>query len=292
MKPASFDYHRPQSLEAALGLLARYGDRAKPIAGGQSLGPMLNMRLARPEHLIDLNDLVELDFVRVSDGALEIGAMTRHQRVATAPEVLRAHPLLAAAASTIGHYAIRQRGTLGGSLVHADPAAQMPLIAVLGGAKIVVRGLSGQREINAVDFFRSVMTVDVGYGEMVTSVRFPQLPANSGWAFELFSRRRGDFAIVAVAVTLLLDSDGRLASLEMAFGGVGSVPLRLDVSAVGEAGTMPTEKWIAGVSTFAAQSISPEESASVPAAFRREVASSLVEKALAAALARARGETV
>ena len=291
MKPASFDYHRPQSLEAALGLLARYGDRAKPIAGGQSLGPMLNMRLARPEHLVDLNDLVELDFVRVSDGALEIGAMTRHQRVATAPEVRRAHPLLAAAASTIGHYAIRQRGTLGGSLVHADPAAQMPLIAVLGGAKIVVRGLSGQRQINAVDFFRSVMTVDVGYGEMVTSVRFPQLPANSGWAFELFSRRRGDFAIVAVAVTLLLDSDRRLASLEMAFGGVGSVPLRLDVSALVEAGAMPTEKWIAAVAAFAAQSISPEDSASIPAAFRREVAASLVEKALATALARARGET-
>lgn len=291
MKPASFDYHRPQSLEAALGLLARYGDRAKPIAGGQSLGPMLNMRLARPEHLVDLNDLVELDFVRVSDGALEIGAMTRHQRVATAPEVRRAHPLLAAAASTIGHYAIRRRGTLGGSLVHADPAAQMPLIAVLGGAKIVVRGLSGQRQINAVDFFRSVMTVDVGYGEMVTSVRFPQLPANSGWAFELFSRRRGDFAIVAVAVTLLLDSDRRLASLEMAFGGVGSVPLRLDVSALVEAGAMPTEKWIAAVAAFAAQSISPEDSASIPAAFRREVAASLVEKALATALARARGET-
>lgn len=291
MKPASFDYHRPQTLEAAFGLLARYGDRAKPIAGGQSLGPMLNMRLARPEHLIDLNDLVELDFVRMSDGALEIGAMTRHQRVATAPEVRRAHPLLAAAAATIGHYAIRQRGTLGGSLVHADPAAQMPLIAVLGGAKIVVRGLSGQREINAVDFFRSVMTVDVGYGEMVTSVRFPQLPANSGWAFELFSRRRGDFAIVAVAVTLLLDSDGRLASLEMAFGGVGSVPLRLDVSAVAEVGAMPSGKWIAGVSNFAAQSISPEDSASIPAAFRRDVAASLVEKALATALTRARGET-
>ena len=291
MKPASFDYHRPQTLEAALGLLERYGDRAKPIAGGQSLGPMLNMRLARPEHLIDLNDLVELDFVRVSDGALEIGAMTRHQRVATAPEVRRAHALLSAAASTIGHYAIRQRGTLGGSLVHADPAAQMPLIAVLGGAKIVVRGPSGQREIDAVDFFRAVMTVDVGHGEMVTSVRFPQLPARSGWAFELFSRRRGDFAIVALAVTLLLDSDGRLVSLEMAFGGVGSVPLRLDVSAVAEAGAMPTEKWIAGVSNFAAQAISPEDSASIPATFRREAAASLVEKALAAALARARGET-
>lgn len=290
MKPASFDYHRPQTLEAALGLLARYGDRAKPIAGGQSLGPMLNMRLARPEHLVDLNDLVELDFVRMSEGVLEIGAMTRHQRVATAPEVRRTHPLLAAAAATIGHYAIRQRGTLGGSLVHADPAAQMPLIAVLGGAEIVVRGLSGQREINAVDFFRSVMTVDVGYGEMVTSVRFPQLPANSGWGFELFSRRRGDFAIVSVAVTLLLDSDGRLASLEMACGGVGSVPFRLDVSAVAEVGAMPSGKWIAGVSNFAAQSISPEDSASIPAAFRREVAAALVEKALATALARARGE--
>ncbi|GEO84785.1 MULTISPECIES: FAD binding domain-containing protein [Alphaproteobacteria] len=291
MKPASFDYHRPQTLEAALGLLARYGDHAKPIAGGQSLGPMLNMRLARPEHLVDLNDLVELDFIRVSDGVLEIGALTRHQRVATALEVRRVHPLLAAAAATIGHYAIRQRGTLGGSLVHADPAAQLPLIAVLGGAKIVVRGLAGQREIDAADFFRSVMTVDVRDGEMVTSVRFPRLAANSGWAFELFSRRRGDFAIVAVAVTLLLDSDHRLASLEMAFGGVGSVPLRLDVSAVAEAGAIPTEKWIAGVSTFAAQSLSPEDSVSIPAVFRREVAASLMEKALAAALARARGET-
>ncbi|KGD99598.1 FAD binding domain-containing protein [Rhizobium sp. YS-1r] len=288
MKPASFDYHRPQTLDAALGLLARFGERAKPIAGGQSFGPMLNMRLARPEHLIDLNDLVELDFIRVSDAMLEVGAMTRHHRVATAPEVARSHPLLAAAAATIGHYAIRHRGTLGGSLAHADPAAQMPLVAVLGGARLVLHGLSGRREIAAGDFFKSVMTVDLAEGELVTSVLYPRLPINAGWAFELFSRRRGDFAVVAVAVLLTLDDAGRLGDLHVALGGVAPVPLRLDLSAVAPSGVIPEDTWIEAVSEFAAQSIAPEDTVQIPAVFRREVTASLTQKALATALARSR----
>lgn len=291
MKPAPFEYHRPQSVDAAIGLLARFGGSAKPIAGGQSLGPMLNMRLARPEHLIDLNDLVELDFLRVSGGALEVGAMTRHHRVATAPEVRRLHPLLAAAAGTIGHYAIRQRGTLGGSLVHADPAAQLPLIAALCGATIVVSGLAGQREVAAERFFRSVMTVDLQHGEMVMSARFPVLPADAGWAFEIFSRRRGDFAVVAVAVTLQLDAHGALSTLDVAMGGVDAVALRLDLSAVAKSGDRPDERWLSEVSAFAARSISPEDNAQIPASFRREVAAALVRKALVAALARAGGRT-
>ncbi|MFZ2098971.1 MAG: FAD binding domain-containing protein [Oricola sp.] len=288
MKPASFDYHRPQTVQDAVGLLARFGESAKPIAGGQSLGPMLNMRLARPEHLIDLNDLVELDFVRAEGGFLEIGAMTRHHRVATSAEIRQAHPLLAAAAATIGHYPIRQRGTLGGSLVHADPAAQLPLIAALSGARIVLCGPSGPREAAAHDFFRSVMTVDLRHGEMICAVRFPKLAPDTGWGFELFSRRRGDFAIVAVAVTLRLDEAGEPDVLDMALGGVGSVPLRLDLSRFARAGDMPTAGWIADVAAFVARTVEPEDNALVPADFRREVAGELARKALAAAVARAR----
>lgn len=290
MKPASFDYHRPQTVDAALRLLAQHGETAKPIAGGQSLGPMLNMRLARPEHLIDLNDLVELDFVRAGDGGLEIGAMTRHHRLATSAEVRKAHPLLAAAAATIGHYPIRQRGTIGGSLVHADPAAQLPLVAALCGARIVLRGLDGAREVDACDFFRSVMTVDLRRGEMVCAVRFPALASGTGWGFEQFSRRRGDFAIVAVAATLSLGEGGKPVDFGMALGGVGPVPLRIDLPDALRDGDVTAPGWIADVSAFVAETIQPEENAQVPAAFRREVAGTLVEKALGAALARARGE--
>lgn len=289
MKPASFEYHRPQTLDAALGLLARFGDTAKPIAGGQSLGPMLNMRLARPEHLIDLNDLIELDFVRTSEGSLEIGAMTRHHRVAMAREVRKCHPLLAAAAMTIGHFAIRQRGTLGGSIVHADPAAQMPLIAVLCGARLVLQGPSGRREIDASDFFRSVMTVDVRNGEILTSIIYPLLGSDTGWAFEIFSRRRGDFAIVSVGAVVQLDDAGRVKALNLVYGGAGSVPHKPDLAAVAVVGEPPHDDWIEAICTYASQSITPEENAQIPAIFRREVASSLTRQALVAALARARG---
>lgn len=291
MKPASFDYHRPQTIEAALDLLARYGEAAKPIAGGQSLGPMLNMRLARPEHLVDLNDLVELDYVRETDTELEIGALTRHHRVANAVEVGRSHPLLASAASTIGHYPIRQRGTLGGSLVHADPAAQLPLIAVLGNAKIVIRGQSGTREIEAGDFFKSVMTVDLRYGEMVIAVRFPKLLPGTGWAFDMFSRRRGDFAIVAVAATLRLGDEGHQPVIEMALGGVDAVPLRLDLGDWFENRDITAAGWAREAAAHVAATISPEDNKMVPADFRREIADMLTENVLTAAIARARGET-
>ena len=291
MKPASFDYHRPQTVEAALDLLARYGEAAKPIAGGQSLGPMLNMRLARPEHLVDLNDLVELDYVRETATELEIGALTRHHRVANAVEVGRTHPLLASAASTIGHYPIRQRGTLGGSLVHADPAAQLPLIAVLGNAKIVVRGQSGTREVEAGDFFKSVMTVDLRYGEMVIAVRFPKLLPGTGWAFDMFSRRRGDFAIVSVAATLSLDNTGNLATIDMALGGVDAIPLRLDLADAIRGSDVTTTGWARDVAAHVAATIAPEDNKLVPAEFRREIAGTLSEKVLTAALARAQGKT-
>lgn len=286
MKPASFDYHRPQTVEAALGLLARFGESAKPIAGGQSLGPMLNMRLARPGHLIDLNDLVELDYIRASAKALEIGAMTRHHRIATAPEVARAHPLLAAAAATIGHYPIRQRGTLGGSLVHADPAAQLSLIAVLANATIVVNGIAGSREVAARDFFRSVMTVDLRQGEMVTAIRFPPLAGNVGWGFQLFSRRHGDFCIVSVATILTHSADGSVTKLDIAVGGVNPVPLCIDLSGAPIKGEAPTSSWVTDTAALVAKAITPDDSAQIPADFRKELTAKLVQQALEQALSR------
>lgn len=287
MKPASFDYHRPQTVEAALGLLARFGDSAKPIAGGQSLGPMLNMRLARPAHLIDLNDLVELDYLRVFEEALEIGAMTRHHRIATAPEVAKAHPLLAAAAATIGHYPIRQRGTLGGSLVHADPAAQLPLIAVLANATVIVKGAASSRQVAARDFFRSVMTVDLGRGEMVTAVRFAPLAENAGWGFQLFSRRHGDFCIVAVAAILTRSADGSVAALDIAVGGVNPVPLWVDLSGAPIFGEKPTSSLVSETAERVVEAIAPDDSAQIPADFRKEVTARLVQLALDQALSRA-----
>ncbi len=201
MKPAPFNYHRPQTVSDALDLLGRFGDEAKLLAGGQSLGPMLNLRVARPANLIDINDLIELDFVRTKADRLEIGCMTRHHRLASDAEASRVCPILSAAAKTIGHYAIRQRGTLGGSLAHADPAAQLPLIATLLDAALRVDSRSGSRVIKARDFFVSSLVTALAPDEMITSVSFPVLASSRGWGLEMFSQRRGDFAVVSVATS-------------------------------------------------------------------------------------------
>jgi carbon-monoxide dehydrogenase medium subunit len=283
MKPAHFDYHRPQTVAEAIGLLSGLGDTAKPIAGGQSLGPMLNMRLARLSHLVDLNDLVELDYVRTAGDFIEIGALTRHHRLATAAEVRRLHPLLAAAAATIGHYPIRQRGTLGGSLAHADPAAQLPLIAVLTGATILVSGPSGRREVAAANFFQSVMTVDLRPGEIITAVRFPLMGRASGWGFELFSRRRGDFAIMAVAALLQPDASGA-QRLHLAIGGPGPVPVRLDgIDWRPSSGRAEVRE----IGRLVSTTLEIEGDERLPAEFRRELAADLTEKTIFAAMARA-----
>lgn len=283
MKPAAFTYHRPGDLDAALGLMARFGAAAKPLAGGQSLGPMMNMRLARPEHVVDLNDLIELDFVRVSDDAVEVGALTRHHRVATDPELARALPLLAQAAQGIGHYAIRQRGTLGGSLVHADPSAQIPLIAVTLDAEVVIGSTRGSRTVPAADFLQSIMTVDLAPDELVTALRFPRLAPGEGWGFELFSRRAGDFALVSVALTLRHDLAGTISGLRLGVGGVGPVPVRLAAVEAEATGLECEPGCSAALAHLAAERVDPEDDAQVPAAYRRELVETLTARALAAA---------
>jgi carbon-monoxide dehydrogenase medium subunit len=287
MKPAVFAYFRPTSLEEVLTQLAQ-SDNAKVIAGGQSLGPMMNMRLAAPAALVDLNDLTELAYVRDVGDMLEIGALTRHFQVEQSALVRDLCPLLAQAARTIGHYAIRERGTLGGSLAHADPAAQLGLIAVTLGAQINIVSVRGERTVAAADFFVTVMATALEPDEVIRSVRFPKIAANEGTAFRLFNRRHGDFAIVAVAATVALH-EGRVVRLRIGLGGNSPVPLAYDALASAFVGRIPDAAWIAELARAVRDAIEPEEDARIPATYRRELTETLVRRAVLRALERAQG---
>jgi aerobic carbon-monoxide dehydrogenase medium subunit len=287
MKPAAFSYFRPTSIEEALARLAT-ADNAKLIAGGQSLGPMMNMRLASPATLVDLNDLSELAYVREAGEMLEIGALTRHYQVAESELVGRRCPLLALAARTIGHYAIRQRGTLGGSLAHADPAAQYGLIAVTLGARIEVVSVRGRRSIPASEFFLGVMATALEPDEMIRAVLFPKAAAREGAAFRLFNRRHGDFAIVAVAATVALQ-DGLVKRLRLGLASGGAKPACYDELAIQFEGRGPNPAWIEQLARAAREAIDPDEDARISAIYRRELTEDLVRRAVDRALSKARG---
>lgn len=279
MKPAVFSYHRPHTLGEALSLLALHGFDAKVIAGGQSLAPMMNMRFAQPAHLIDLNALPQLSGVTLAGELLSIGAMTRHHEVATSSTVRAACPLLAEAAATIGHYAIRQRGTLGGSLAHADPAAQMPLIASTLGARIEIAGPDGSREVPATAFLIAVMTTDLAAEEIIRAVHFPVARPDERHAFELFSRRHGDFAIAACALTAVLDGD-RFTSLRIGLGGVADAPLVLNELAADFVGAPANAPTLAAIADAVAGAIDPYDQPDISAAYRRDLVRALTARAL------------
>jgi carbon-monoxide dehydrogenase medium subunit len=279
MKPAAFSYHRPRTLEEALSLLALHGFDAKVVAGGQSLAPMMNMRFAQPAHLIDLNALPELNGVTLAGEWLSIGAMTRHHEVAVSDTVRAACPLLADAAATIGHYAIRQRGTLGGSLAHADPAAQMPLIASTLGASIEIVGPAGSREVPANEFLIAVMTTDLAAEEIIRAVRFPVAPPGERHAFEIFSRRHGDFAIAACALTAMLHGS-RFSSLRIGLGGVADAPVVLDELAAGFVGAPVDAPTLAAIADAVAGAIDPYDQPDISAAYRRDLVKALTARAL------------
>jgi carbon-monoxide dehydrogenase medium subunit len=288
VKPAAFAYHRPDSIEEALRQLAACGSSAKVLAGGQSLGPMMNMRLASPTDLIDLNDLTELAYVRAAGDMLEIGALTPHVQIATSPLVLERCPLLAAAAGTIGHYAIRQRGTLGGGLAHADPAAQLPLVAVTLGAQIELVSSRASRVVAAVDFFQSVMTTALAPDEIIRCVRFPVKQQHEGASYQIFNRRHGDYAIVAAAACVVLERD-RVTGLRVGLCGVGAVPLSCAGVVRPFVGAVADAAWAAAVALAVSESVNPEDDARVSAVYRKELALTLVERALLRAIERTRG---
>ena len=289
MKPAPFDYHRPGSIEAALSLLSAHGNEAALLAGGQSLVPMMNMRLARPAHLIDVNRLAGLDRVTLSGDSLEIGALMRHQDLATNPLVRGHCPILAHAASTIGHYVIRQRGTLGGSLSIADPSAQLPVIAALLDARILLRSQNSARTVRARDFFVGAMTTEKADDEMITLVAVPALGDGETWGFELFAPRAGDYAIVIAAAILRRGRKGAILSARLALGGVAGAPVVLSDTLAAHVGKTPGAKWPAAIADEVAGLVEPEAGGRYDRDYKRQLARVLSERAFAAALAAGTG---
>ena len=288
MKPAAFAYLRPDSLEEALRQLSACGGSAKLIAGGQSLGPMMNMRLATPGELIDLNDLTELAYIRDVGDALEVGALTRHAQLAASPLVQARCPLLAQAARTIGHYAIRQRGTLGGSLAHADPVAQLPLVAATLQAQFTLVSSSGRRTVPAADFFQSAMTTALAPDEIIHSVRFAKTGEGEGegTSFQLFNRRHGDYAIVAVAACVTL-AGAQVTRLRLGVGGVAAVPRSCDDIVRPLLGRVADAAWAAEVALAVRAAVEPEDDPRISALYRRELVQFLVERAVNRSMERA-----
>src|SRR5204863_6480341 len=196
MKPAKFEYHAPSTLDEAIALLVRYGGDAKLLAGGQSLVPLLNFRLARPAALVDLNRIASLAYIREQDGQVRFGAMTRQRTIEFSPVVAQRLPLLKEATRWVGHLPIRTRGTIGGSIAHADPSAEYPAVLAALDGEVVARGAKGERVLKPRDFFQTYLTTNLAADEILTEVRLPATPAGAGYAFEVFARRHGDFAII------------------------------------------------------------------------------------------------
>ena len=288
MKPARFSYEAPATLASALATLAARREAAKVIAGGQSLAPMMNMRLAQPAHLVDINRLAELEQIRLEHDRLVVGALVRHADLARDALVREHVPMIACAAGTIGHYAIRQRGTIGGSLAHADPAAQLPLAVTALDAMVEIASERGRRMVPATAFFLSIFTTALAPDELLVAVHIP-LPAHGeGWGFRLFTRRAGDFALVSVAVTFALRNDGAIGRLRLAVGGIGSTPVRLDAAVPQNAGDASDPAWVGRVADVVAAAAEIEESERVSVDYRRELLASLARDALADAVESAR----
>jgi len=286
MKPPAFDYILAESLDMAAAALAEAGDEAKIIAGGQSLVPMLNFRLLRPSVLIDINRIANLAFIEEAGPAIRIGALTRHFQLETSPLVARHLPVLSCAMTHVAHLAIRNRGTIGGSLSHADPAAELPMLALLLDAELSVTSASRTRTIAARDFFIGAMTVALAADEIVTEIRLPKPPQQTGWGFEEVARRHGDFALAAAAATVTV-SDGAIREARIALTGVGPTAMRASAAEallLGEAlGTSLTSRVIDAVR----DRVQPETDLHASSDYRRHLAGVLAGRAVSAAWRRA-----
>ena len=284
MKLPPFDYACPTTLPEAIELLASHDD-AKPIAGGQSLVPMLAFRLAQPTLLVDLRKLADLRGIRISDAGVTLGAMVRWRDIEDDERLETAHPLLKAAISHVAHYQIRNRGTVGGSIAHADPAAEMPGIAMTCDAEIAVVGKSGAHVIQAADFFQGALTTALTTDEIIVEIRLPAWPAGRRWGFQEFARRRGDFAMAAAAVFYDQDERGKARNAHVGVIGVGDRPLRLTAVEDVLNGESIDEATIAKADAATSAAVEPQDDIHASAAYRRSLVGTMVERALKSAAA-------
>jgi len=287
MKPPPFEYLAPTTLDEALALLADLGDGARPLAGGQSLVPLLNFRLVRPRHLVDLNEITELAGIREHDGRLVIGAMTRQRAVEQSAVVRRRCPLLADAMPHIGHVPIRNRGTVGGSLAHADPAAELPAVVAALGGEVVLRSARRARVLGADDFFVSYLTTAAEPDELLVEIRLPSAPPRTGTAFVELSRRHGDFALVGVAATVTLDEGAACTAASVALTGVGPTPVVARDAARVLVGTRLSAPDLEEAARRASEAVTPDGDLHASADYRRHLAGVLTRRSLARAAARA-----
>ncbi len=289
MKPAPFTYAAPHSLDEAVEELRRSDGEAKLLAGGQSLIPLLNMRLARPSRLVDLARVPGLATIRERDGGVAIGAMVRDRAVERDERIAARVPLLAEAIRHVGHAQIRNRGTVVGSLTHADPSAEMPAVAVCLDARLTVRGSAGTRELPIGDLYLGYMATSLAPDEIVAEVWFPSRPVATGHAWLEFSRRHGDFAIVGVGVVLSLDGEN-VGEARVVFAGVGGAPVRPTAAERLLAGQPLDESRIEACAEAASADLEPDADIHATAEYRRHLAGVLLRRALRLAHARARAD--
>ena len=286
MKPPPFSYHDPATVADAVGLLSRL-ENAKLLAGGQSLMPMLNMRYVLPDHVIDLNKVGGLSYLREENGALSVGAMTRQRDLEFSDVVRARHPLMHEAILNVGHRQTRNRGTVGGSLCHLDPSAEIPTVAAAVDATITIAGPKGNRDVAFADFPQGFMTPGIEADEMVIGVRFPAWPAGHGYGFVEFARRHGDFAI-ASAAALLEEANGKIKRVSLTIGGVATAPVRMYEVEKALVGQAPTED-VFRDACEACRKIDALEDVHAPASYRQHLAAVLSRRALVAAHGRVGG---
>lgn len=282
MKPCKYTYLAPTSRAQMLEWKAEYGSDGRVIAGGQSLVPMMNFRLVAPSALIDLNCLPELAYIKESDGFVRVGAMTRYRTIEFSSLIADKLPLLAQAVKHVAHLPIRTRGTLGGSLAHADPAAEMPMVLLALDGSVRVESIQGSREIAAVDLFESMFTTSIEPDEVVTEIRFPQPTGRVTYGFEEVARRAGDFAIAAVAATLEMDGNS-CRRTRVAIAGVETVQARLNSTERILEGQALTPAVIALAAKEAARSVTPQTDLHASAELRRHLLEVLCSRALSKA---------
>jgi carbon-monoxide dehydrogenase medium subunit len=288
MKPPVFDYATPATLAEATALLVEHDGEAKLLSGGQSLVPLLNMRLARPAIVVDLARIPGLDYVRADAAGFAIGAMTRQRTVELSPEVQARHPLLHAGMQLIAHPQNRNQGTIGGSLAHADPAAELPALAVALDATVEATGPHGVRTIPASEFFLTYLTTTLEASEVLTAVRFPTLPARTGWSMLEVARRHGDFGLAGVVAILGLGGDGRIATARIVLFGVGATPIHARAAEARLVGQAVDPGVFAAVGAQAAGDLEePLSDVHASADYRRDLARILTVRALTEAATRA-----
>ena len=288
MKPAPFEYHAPDTVSDAVALLREFGDEAKVLAGGQSLVPIMALRLAQFDHVVDLNRVPELQGIERQNGTVRVGAMTRQAVIEGDATMADAVPLMARATPFIGHFQIRNRGTLGGSLAHADPAAEYPAVALALDAEFEVANASGSRTVAASEFFVSTFITSLEVDDVLSAIHFPVWNGRCGFAVEEVARRFGDFALTGAACAVELDGDDRVVRAGIGMFAMGSTPLRARQAEAALAGSSVADVDLEEIGRMAADETEPPDDIHASAAYRRSVGAVVVARALGTAIAEAR----